>query len=45
MTFAREVGDTVVFMDGGVVVEAGTPADVLGNPQQERTRTFLGKVT
>lgn len=45
MTFAREVGDTVVFMDGGVVVEAGTPSDVLGNPQQERTRTFLGKVT
>ena len=42
--FAREVGDTVVFMDGGVVVESGTPADVLGNPQHERTRSFLTKV-
>ncbi len=42
--FAREVGDTVVFMDGGVVVEEGTPADVLGRPQHERTRSFLSKV-
>jgi polar amino acid transport system ATP-binding protein len=42
--FAREVADTVVFMDAGVVVEAGKPADVLGNPQHERTRDFLGKV-
>ena len=33
MGFAREVADTVVFMDGGVVVESGAPADVLGNPQ------------
>jgi len=33
-----------VFMDGGVVVEEGKPADVLGNPQHERTRTFLSKV-
>ncbi|GAA1617185.1 amino acid ABC transporter ATP-binding protein [Catellatospora bangladeshensis] len=44
MGFAREVADTVVFMDGGVVVEAGTPAQVLGDPQHERTRAFLAKV-
>jgi polar amino acid transport system ATP-binding protein len=42
--FAREVGDTAVFMDGGVVVEAGTPAEVLVNPQQERTQAFLKAV-
>jgi polar amino acid transport system ATP-binding protein len=42
--FAREVGDTVVFMDAGVVVESGKPADVLDNPQHDRTRTFLHKV-
>jgi polar amino acid transport system ATP-binding protein len=42
--FAREVADTVVFMDAGVVVESGKPADVLGNPREERTRTFLHKV-
>ncbi|MCQ1994623.1 amino acid ABC transporter ATP-binding protein [Arthrobacter sp. zg-Y1171] len=44
MGFAREVGDRVVFMDGGVVVEQGRPEDVLGNPQHERTRAFLSKV-
>ncbi|HST67762.1 MAG TPA: amino acid ABC transporter ATP-binding protein [Mycobacteriales bacterium] len=44
MGFAREVGDQLVFMDGGVVVEAGKPRDVLANPQQERTRSFLSKV-
>ncbi|HXP38323.1 MAG TPA: amino acid ABC transporter ATP-binding protein [Solirubrobacteraceae bacterium] len=44
MGFAREVADTVVFMDGGVVVESGAPAEVLGNPQHERTRAFLSKV-
>ncbi len=42
--FAREVADTVVFMDGGVVVESGTPSEVLVNPRHERTRTFLSKV-
>ncbi|MDE2409249.1 MAG: amino acid ABC transporter ATP-binding protein [Actinomycetales bacterium] len=42
--FAREVADTVVFMDGGVVVEAGAPAEVIDNPQHERTRTFLRSV-
>jgi polar amino acid transport system ATP-binding protein len=44
MGFARDVGDQVVFMDGGVVVEAGTPAEVIGNPQHKRTQDFLGKV-
>jgi polar amino acid transport system ATP-binding protein len=42
--FAREVADTVVFMDAGVVVESGKPADVLDNPQHARTQTFLHKV-
>ncbi|MFF4319231.1 amino acid ABC transporter ATP-binding protein [Streptomyces sp. NPDC001568] len=42
--FAREVADTVVFMDGGVVVEQGPPAAVLDGPRQERTRAFLSKV-
>jgi polar amino acid transport system ATP-binding protein len=42
--FAREVGDTVVFMDEGVVVEAGKPREVFANPKHERTRTFLSKV-
>ncbi len=44
MGFAREVADTAVFMDDGVVVEAGKPAQVLGSPQHERTRAFLSKV-
>jgi polar amino acid transport system ATP-binding protein len=44
MGFAREVGDTVVFMDGGVVVESGDPQVVLTDPQHERTRAFLSKV-
>jgi polar amino acid transport system ATP-binding protein len=44
MGFAREVGDTMVFMDGGVVVEAGHPRDVLSNPQHARTKAFLSKV-
>ena len=42
--FAREVADTVVFMDEGVVVEQGTPAEVLDHPRHERTRAFLQKV-
>ncbi|MFF7300545.1 ATP-binding cassette domain-containing protein [Streptomyces sp. NPDC008265] len=42
--FAREVADTAVFMDDGVVVEAGDPRQVLTDPQQERTRAFLSKV-
>jgi polar amino acid transport system ATP-binding protein len=44
MNFAREVSDSVVFMDGGVVVESGTPAEVLDNPTNPRTRAFLSKV-
>ena len=44
MGFAREVADQFAFMDGGVIVESGTPAEVLGNPQQERTKAFLSRV-
>jgi polar amino acid transport system ATP-binding protein len=44
MGFAREVADTVTFMDDGLVVESGPPGEVLGNPQHERTREFLSKV-
>jgi len=44
MGFAREVGDHLVFMDDGVVVEAGSPRSVLTDPQHERTRSFLSKV-
>jgi polar amino acid transport system ATP-binding protein len=44
MGFAREVGDTLVFMDEGLVVEAGNPRQVLTDPQHERTRAFLSKV-
>ncbi|MGW0859765.1 amino acid ABC transporter ATP-binding protein [Streptomyces sp. NPDC002690] len=44
MGFAREVGDALVFMDDGVVVESGHPRDVLTNPRHERTQAFLSKV-
>ncbi|QRK94055.1 amino acid ABC transporter ATP-binding protein [Saccharopolyspora erythraea] len=44
MQFAREVADRVLFMDGGVIVEQGPPAEVIGAPKQERTRTFLARV-
>lgn len=44
MGFAREVADSVYFMDDGVVVESGTPVDLLENPRRERTRAFLSKV-
>jgi polar amino acid transport system ATP-binding protein len=44
MGFAREVADSLVFMDGGVVVESGNPREVLANPQHERTKAFLSKV-
>ena len=44
MGFAREVADKVVFIDEGVVVETGSPAEVLSNPRHERTRSFLSKV-
>jgi polar amino acid transport system ATP-binding protein len=44
MSFAREVADHVVFMDGGVVVEQGEPRSVINNPQHDRTRSFLSRV-
>jgi polar amino acid transport system ATP-binding protein len=44
MGFAREVGDKLVFMDGGIIVEEGDPAEVLSNPRNERTQGFLSKV-
>jgi polar amino acid transport system ATP-binding protein len=44
MGFAREVGDALVFMDDGVVVESGHPRDVLTNPRHDRTKAFLSKV-
>jgi polar amino acid transport system ATP-binding protein len=42
--FAREAADTVVFMDAGVVVESGSPSEVISNPQHQRTQTFLAQV-
>ncbi|MED5019622.1 amino acid ABC transporter ATP-binding protein [Paenibacillus chibensis] len=44
MGFAREVADRVIFMDGGYIVEEGTPEEVFGNPKHERTISFLDKV-
>ncbi|SEF18019.1 amino acid ABC transporter ATP-binding protein [Jiangella alba] len=44
MGFAREVGDEMIFMDGGVVVESGRPREVLSDPRHARTRAFLSKV-
>jgi polar amino acid transport system ATP-binding protein len=44
MSFAREVADRVAFMDNGVIVEQGPPERVVGNPEHERTRTFLARV-
>ena len=44
MGFAREVGDRVLFMDEGIIMEQGTPAEVFGNPQNPRTQDFLRKV-
>ncbi|NMM55211.1 amino acid ABC transporter ATP-binding protein [Paenibacillus aquistagni] len=44
MGFAREVGDRIIFMDGGVIVEQGSPEQIFGSPQHERTKDFLGKV-
>ena len=44
MGFAREVADSLVFMDGGVVVESGDPREVLANPRHQRTQSFLSKV-
>jgi polar amino acid transport system ATP-binding protein len=44
MGFAREVADSLVFMDAGVVVESGNPRELLANPRHERTKAFLSKV-
>lgn len=44
MAFAREVADNVAFMDGGVIVEYGTPEEVLDNPREERTKEFLSSI-
>ena len=44
MQFAREVADRVLFMDAGVIIEDGPSAEVIGNPRQERTRTFLARI-
>ena len=44
MGFAREVADRIVFMDGGYIIEEGTPDEILKNPKQERTISFLNKV-
>lgn len=44
MGFAREVADRVIFMDGGYIVEQGTPEEIFGNPKNERTISFLEKV-
>ncbi|WP_432511667.1 amino acid ABC transporter ATP-binding protein [Kineococcus sp. SYSU DK001] len=44
VAFARDVADQVVFMDGGVVVERGAPADVIANPREDRTRSFLARM-
>jgi polar amino acid transport system ATP-binding protein len=44
MAFARDAGDTVAFMDGGVIVESGPPGEVLARPRHERTRAFLARI-
>ena len=45
MGFARDVADRVIFMDGGVIVEQGSPDEVFNHPKSERTRAFLGEVS
>ena len=41
MAFAQDVSDKIIFMDNGVIVEEGTPEEVIGNPKNERTKQFL----
>ena len=43
MAFARDVADYVIFMDDGIILEQGTPKDVIENPKEERTRQFLSR--
>jgi L-cystine transport system ATP-binding protein len=45
MGFARDVANHVVFMDGGVIVEEGTPTEVFNHPREERTKQFLKRIT
>jgi cystine transport system ATP-binding protein len=42
--FAKQVADQVLFMDGGVILESGPPADVIGDPKQARTKQFLHRI-
>jgi len=44
MGFAKEIANKVIFMDGGVICEEGTPEEIFDNPKQERTKAFLSKV-
>jgi polar amino acid transport system ATP-binding protein len=44
MGFAREVGDRVLFLDGGRIVEEGSPQEIFNNPREERTKAFLSKI-
>ena len=44
MGFAREVGDRVVFVDGGIIQEEGTPEELFGHPKTERCKSFLSKI-
>ena len=44
MGFAKEVADRVIFMDGGVIVEEGTPKEIFDNPENERLISFLGSM-
>ena len=44
MGFAREVGDRVIFMDGGVIIEEGAPDEIFSNPKSDRLKDFLAKV-
>jgi len=43
MSFARDVADRVIFMDGGIIVEEGDPKEIIGNPKEERTKQFLAR--
>ena len=43
MSFARDVSNHVIFMDGGVIVEEGKPSEVINNPKQDRTKLFLSR--
>ena len=44
MGFAREVGSRILFMDGGIILEQGTPTEIFDSPKNERTKSFLSKV-